>query len=89
MPDFVVLSLGQGASWTAMWVVAGQDVPAQRQGVASGIAATAQQMGAALGLAVLVMVATAPLAASAPADAVREATVVSARMRRIPLAHGR
>ncbi len=79
VPGFVVLSLGQGASWTAMWVVAGQGVAPQRQGVASGIAATAQQVGAALGLAVLVMVATAPLAGLAPAaadsaDAVREAT---------------
>ncbi|MBF5007361.1 MFS transporter [Diaphorobacter caeni] len=63
VPGFVVLSVGQGASWTAMWIVAGQGIEPERQGVASGIAATAQQVGAALGLAVLVMVATSPVAA--------------------------
>ncbi|CAB5712189.1 Spectinomycin tetracycline efflux pump [Delftia tsuruhatensis] len=79
VPGFVVLSLGQGASWTAMWVVAGQGVAPSQQGVASGIAATAQQVGAALGLALLVMVATAPLAwlplaETTTADAVRDLT---------------
>ncbi len=62
VPGFVIASLGQGASWTAMWVVAGQGIRPEQQGVASGIAATAQQVGAAVGLAVLVMVAAAPLA---------------------------
>ncbi|SDZ20284.1 Predicted arabinose efflux permease, MFS family [Delftia lacustris] len=74
VPGFVVLSLGQGACWTAMWVVAGQGVVAAQQGVASGIAATAQQVGAAMGLALLVMVATAPLAGITAPDALREAT---------------
>ena len=74
VPGFVVLSLGQGACWTAMWVVAGQGVAAAQQGVTSGIAATAQQVGAALGLALLVMVATAPLAGITAPDALREAT---------------
>jgi hypothetical protein len=46
-------------TWTAMWIVAGQGVPAAQQGVASGMAATAQQIGGALGLAVLVMLANA------------------------------
>lgn len=67
VPGIMVLSLGQGMSWTAMWIVAGQGVPAAQQGVASGMAATAQQIGAALGLAVLVMVANAARG-SAPAD---------------------
>lgn len=62
VPGLIVLSVGQGASWTAMWIVARKDVPAEQQGVASGIAATAQQVGAAVGLAVLVMVAAAPVA---------------------------
>lgn len=79
VPGFVVASVGQGASWTAMWVLAGQGIDAGRQGVASGIAATAQQVGAALGLAVLVMLATAPLLAlqggqALPAGALDEAT---------------
>ncbi len=59
LPGIVVLSVGQGMSWTAMWIVAGQGVPAPQQGVASGMAATAQQIGGALGLAVLVMLANA------------------------------
>ncbi|WP_184502363.1 MFS transporter [Xanthomonas sp. F10] len=59
LPGIVLLSVGQGMSWTAMWVVAGQGVPAPQQGVASGMAATAQQIGGAVGLAVLVMVANA------------------------------
>uniref|UniRef100_UPI0028A6D41D MFS transporter n=1 Tax=Stenotrophomonas sp. TaxID=69392 RepID=UPI0028A6D41D len=59
LPGVVVLSIGQGMTWTSMWIVAGQGVPAAQQGVASGMAATAQQIGGALGLAVLVMVANA------------------------------
>ncbi|MGE8238675.1 MAG: MFS transporter, partial [Stenotrophomonas indicatrix] len=59
LPGIVVLSVGQGMSWTAMWIVAGHGVPGPQQGVASGMAATAQQIGGALGLAVLVMVANA------------------------------
>ena len=59
LPGIVLLSVGQGMSWTTMWIVAGQGVPAAQQGVASGMAATAQQIGGALGLAVLVMVANA------------------------------
>ncbi len=52
LPGIVVLSVGQGMSWTAMWIVAGQGVPGPQQGVASGMPATAQQIGGALGLAV-------------------------------------
>ena len=78
VPGLLVMSVGQGASWTAMWIVAGQGIAADQQGVASGIAATAQQVGAAVGLAVLVMVAAVPVAGlsgmSADAAAVRIAT---------------
>ncbi len=63
LPGIVVLSIGQGMTWTAMWIVAGQGVPAAQQGVASGMAATAQQIGGALGLALLVMLANAGRAA--------------------------
>ena len=59
LPGVVVLSIGQGMTWTAMWIVAGQGVPAAQQGVASGMAATTQQIGGALGLALLVMLANA------------------------------
>ena len=47
LPGVVVLSIGQGMTWTSMWIVAGQGVPAAQQGVASGMAATAQQIGGA------------------------------------------
>ncbi|MNN85799.1 hypothetical protein D3C81_2031310 [compost metagenome] len=62
----MVLSLGQGITWTAMWIVAGQGVPGAQQGVASGMAATAQQIGGALGLALLVMLANAGRGVDAP-----------------------
>ena len=62
VPGFIVMSIGQGASWTGMWVLVGEGIAPQQQGVASGVAATAQQVGAALGLAVLVMVAARPVA---------------------------
>ena len=65
LPGIVVLSIGQGMTWTAMWIVAGQGVPAAQQGVASGMAATAQQIGGALGLALLVMLANANRSTSA------------------------
>jgi predicted MFS family arabinose efflux permease len=65
LPGVVVLSIGQGMTWTSMWIVAGQGVPAAQQGVASGMAATAQQIGGALGLALLVMLANANRSTSA------------------------
>ena len=68
LPGIVVLSVGQGMTWTAMWIVAGQGVPAAQQGVASGMAATAQQIGGALGLALLVMLANAARGAGAVAS---------------------
>ncbi|WP_437880284.1 MFS transporter [Pseudomonas sp. LRF_L74] len=59
LPAILLLSLGQGITWTSMWVCAGQGVPAAQQGVASGMASTVQQIGGALGLAVLVSLANA------------------------------
>ncbi|MGG2399181.1 MFS transporter [Pseudomonas sp. SH1-B] len=59
LPAIALLSIGQGITWTAMWVCAGQGIAAGQQGVASGMASTVQQIGAALGLAVLVSVASA------------------------------
>ena len=69
LPGIVLLSLGQGMTWTAMWIVAGQGVPAAQQGVASGMAATAQQIGGALGLALLVMLANATRGTQAASSA--------------------
>jgi MFS family permease len=78
VPGFVVMSLGQGASWTGMWVLVGQGIAPARQGVAAGVAATAQQVGAALGLALLVMLAAAPLAGleGVGAETIRQANAL-------------
>lgn len=59
LPAITLLSLGQGMTWTAMWVCASEGIPADQQGVASGMASTVQQIGAALGLALLVSLANA------------------------------
>ncbi|RPF36901.1 MFS transporter [Streptomyces sp. TLI_185] len=57
LPGIVLLSLGQGATWTGMWIAAATGIPAADQGVASGLASTTLQVGSAVGLAVLVAVA--------------------------------
>ncbi len=57
LPGVIVLSIGQGMTWTAMWVSAGQGIAAGEQGVAAGMASTSQQIGGALGLALLVSLA--------------------------------
>lgn len=57
LPGIVLLSLGQGAGWTAMWIAAATGVAPGDQGVASGLASTTLQVGGAVGLAVLVAVA--------------------------------
>ncbi len=53
----VVIGLGMGITYEAMWIAAGTGVPAHEQGLASGVASTALQVGTAAGLAVLVAVA--------------------------------
>lgn len=57
LPGLVVLSLGQGVVFTVMFAAAATGVPADQQGVASGVASTGQQVGTAVGLAVLVAIA--------------------------------
>ena len=59
LPGVILLSLGQGIAWTAMFVAAGTGVDARHQGIASAMASTTQQIGSAVGLAVLVAVANA------------------------------
>ncbi|MGW4882500.1 MFS transporter [Streptomyces sp. NPDC004262] len=54
LPGIVLLGLGQGAAWTGMWIAAASGVPAEDQGVASGLASTTLQVGGAVGLALLV-----------------------------------
>ncbi|KUL22705.1 hypothetical protein [Streptomyces regalis] len=53
----ILLSLGQGIAWTAMFVAATSGVDARHQGIASAMASTTQQIGSAVGLAILVAIA--------------------------------
>ncbi|MFE3560555.1 MFS transporter [Streptomyces sp. NPDC059193] len=57
LPGVVLLSLGQGLAWTAMFVAATSGVDARHQGIASAMASTTQQVGSAVGLAVLIAIA--------------------------------
>lgn len=65
LPGIVILSVGQGMTWTAMWVAAGLGVAPAEQGVAAGIASTGQQIGGAAGLALLVSLANSSLGGGA------------------------
>lgn len=79
LPGIVLLSLGQGATWTGMWIAASTGIPAADQGVASGLASTTLQVGSAVGLAVLVAVAgtgSHGLTATGLLDGVRAAVYV-------------
>ncbi|WFB10843.1 MFS transporter [Streptomyces sp. LX-29] len=72
LPGIVLLSLGQGATWTGMWIVAASGVAPGDQGVASGLASTTLQVGGAVGLAILVAVANSGLSGHA-GEALRHA----------------
>lgn len=78
LPGIVILSVGQGMTWTAMWVSAGQGIAAGEQGVAAGMASTSQQIGGALGLALLVSLANSDAVVSTQAHGIELALLVSA-----------
>jgi MFS family permease len=73
VPGLVLLSIGDGVVFTAMFIAAGTGVADGEQGVASGIASTASGIGAAVGLALLVLVANAGTE-GLTGDALRTAT---------------
>ena len=54
LPGLIAVSVGDGVTFTAMFIAASTGVPDRQQGVASGIVSTASGIGAVLGLAVLV-----------------------------------
>lgn len=56
LPWIVLSGVGQGITWTAMWIAASAGVPSHEQGIASGITSTSQQVGGAIGLAALVAI---------------------------------
>ena len=70
LPLSLLSGLGMGTAWTAQWVIASTGVPAEQQGVASGVASTSQQVGGSIGLAVLIAVSAAVThGVAAPAQA--------------------
>jgi EmrB/QacA subfamily drug resistance transporter len=58
-PGLMMVSVGDGIIFTAMFIAAATGVADHQQGVASGIVSTASGIGAVVGLAVLVLVANA------------------------------
>ncbi|MGI5170656.1 MFS transporter [Spirillospora sp. CA-253888] len=66
LPGVVLLSLGQGLAWTAMFAAASAGVAPHHQGIASAMASTTQQIGGAVGLALLVAVSSAAGTAGTP-----------------------
>ena len=59
IPGLVALSIGDGITFTTMFIAAGTGVSDDEQGVASALASTSTSIGAAVGLAALVLVANA------------------------------
>ena len=59
IPGLVALSIGDGITFTTMFIAAGTGVSDEEQGVASALASTSTSIGAAVGLAALVLVANA------------------------------
>ncbi|MEV0721112.1 MFS transporter, partial [Asanoa sp. NPDC050611] len=59
IPGLVLISVGDGISFTVIFIAAGIGVADREQGVASGITSTSTSIGAAVGLALLVLVADA------------------------------
>ena len=57
IPGLVLLSIGDGFVFTAMFIAVGTGVADREQGIASGMASTSTSIGAAVGLAALVLVA--------------------------------
>ncbi|GIO66055.1 MFS transporter [Paenibacillus cookii] len=59
VPGLVISGIGQGITWTGMWIAASSGVAPEDQGVASGIASTTLNIGNAIGMAILIAVANA------------------------------
>jgi EmrB/QacA subfamily drug resistance transporter len=85
VPGLVVSGIGQGITWTGMWISAAAGVDSAEQGVASGMASTTQQIGGAVGLAILIAVAnsgtegrTGDALRTAMADGTRTAVYIAA-----------
>lgn len=77
LPGFALYGIGQGITWTGMWIAAASGVAGGEQGVASAMTSTAMQVGTAVGLAVLVAIAN-PGAIGFTTDSLRSAVYVAA-----------
>jgi predicted MFS family arabinose efflux permease len=73
VPGLVVSGIGQGITWTGMWIAGAAGVAAKEQGVASGMVSTTLNLGNAVGLAILIAIANAGLG-DVEGDALRSAT---------------
>lgn len=70
VPGLAIYGIGQGASWTVLWVIAGEGVEEHEQGVTSGVVSTALWVGGAVGLTWLALVENLFAAAGTPAHTV-------------------
>lgn len=77
LPGIALYGIGQGITWTGMWIAAASGVASGEQGVASAMTSTVMQVGTAVGLAVLVTVAN-PGAAGVTSASLRAAVYVAA-----------
>ena len=77
LPGFALYGIGQGITWTGMWIAAASGVAGGEQGVASAMTSTAMQVGTAVGLAVLVAIAN-PGAIGFTTDTLQSAVYVAA-----------
>ncbi|MEK5056956.1 MFS transporter [Paenibacillus sp. FSL H7-0326] len=57
LPGLIISGIGQGITWTSMWIVASMGVADKEQGVASAMASTALNIGNAVRMAILIAVA--------------------------------
>lgn len=61
LPGLVISGIGQGITWTGMWIAAASGVASHEHGIASGMASTTQQIGGAVGLAILIAIANSKI----------------------------
>jgi len=74
----IVSGIGQGITWTGMWIAASNGVAPEEQGVASGIASTTLNIGNAIGLAILIAAASSGIQGKT-GESLREALAVGSR----------
>jgi predicted cobalt transporter CbtA len=71
LPSLLLTSLGMGAVFVSLTLVATTGLEDEDQGLASGLFNTSQQVGGALGLAILSTIAASHTSSDTPAQLVR------------------